>query len=548
MTDRIRAVDCPSCGAPLELPPEHKRLFQCQFCGTTLEDLSTPKEQETGQQPKVIIYPNAPQRTYKTTKAETATTNSSNPGCWIAAISVGIVVIGLVSSFLISGDLRIGNFSLADEISAARIYSFGLTRLLPSDNDTQPDIVGVTYNSDETYRMVYVDFDADSYLRWQSEPLGDGANYTYNHVITSPSAIFMAYETTLVALDRADGTIIWQQEIGDEVSNICEGCLQVFDGWVVALTADGILTGFKAQTGETAWSERLNETTRQLVNLSGKVGVLDEEEDQVGINLYAPDTGIRLQRIVPQCPNQTFPDSPQTLGIYDPILLSNDGEHLYIPISSYDPGCFQKWETASMAMNWEASIPRDILDNFTWEPYNLTERHLFLSDGHNLFGISLQDGSYQTIYSDEDYNLVALNEQNGIVFTQAERTRGTSQYSLWGLRLASQTKQWDFDPTAEDIFDETSSVIYEEGAWSANTSTEPLIVLEAFAEPGVLTYSVLNLTDGNTTSQTSLEISDDESSYWMQVIGWQDEQVYLALDGRLWWIDGLTGTELASWP
>jgi len=265
MTDRIRAVDCPSCGAPLELSSEHKRLFQCQFCGTTLEDLSTPQEQETGQQPKVIIYPTSTPRPYKTTKAEIATTNSSNSGCWIAAISIGLVLVGLLASFLISGDLRIGNFSLSDEISAARIYNFGLTRLFPSDNGSQPDIVGVTNNSDETYRMVYVDFDADSHLRWQSEPLGDGANYIYNHVIASPSTIFMAYETTLVALDRMNGTILWQQEISDEVSHICEGCLQTFDSWLVTLTADGILTGFDAQTGEVAWSERLNETTRPVI-------------------------------------------------------------------------------------------------------------------------------------------------------------------------------------------------------------------------------------------------------------------------------------------
>lgn len=547
MTDQIRAVDCPSCGAPLELPNEHKRLFQCQFCGTTLEDLSTLKEQETGQQPKVIIFPNATPKTYQTTKVNTVSTNSSNPGCWIAAISLGVLIIGILTSFIISGDLRIGNFSLSDEINAARIYSFGLTRLLISDDGSLPDIVGVTYNSDETYRMVYVDFDDQSHLRWQSEPLGEGANYAYNHVIASPSTIFMAYKTTLVALDRSDGALIWQKEISDEVSNICENCLQVFGDWVVTLTADGILTAFEAQRGEIAWSERLNETPRQLVNLSGKIGVLDEEEDVVGINVYAPETGIRLQRMVPQCPNHTFPDSPQSLGIYSPIILSKDGGRLFIPISNYDPGCFQEWETSSMTMNWETSIPRDVLDNFTWEPYALTEQHLFLSDGHNLFSISLQDGSYQTVYNDEDHNLVALSENSGLLFTQAERTRGTSQYSLWGLSVTNQTKKWEFDPTAEDIFDETSSVIYKEGAWGTHTSTEFSIVLQAFAEPGVLIFSVMNPIDGTTTSQASLEINNDDS-YWMDIIGWQDEQVYLAVDGRLWWIDGLTGTELATWP
>jgi hypothetical protein len=236
------------------------------------------------------------------------------------------------------------------------------------------------------------------------------------------------------------------------------------------------------------------------------------------------------------------------LGIYDPILLSNDEKHLYIPISSYDPGCLQKWETVSMTMSWEASILRNILDNFSWEPYLLTDQHLFLSDGHNLFSINLEDGSYQTVYSDENYNLVALDEKNGILFTQVERTRGTSQYDLWGLGMLNQFKEWEFDPSAEDIFDDTSSVVYEKGAWNANASVETPIILEAFAEPGALVFSTLNPTDGTITAQNSLEINDNDSSYWMHLIGWQGEQVYLSIDGKLWWIDGLTGTDLATWP
>ncbi len=548
MNDRIRAVDCPSCGAPLELPSEHQRLFQCQFCGTTLEDLSTPKEQETGQQPKVIVYSTAPPRTYPTKKPEADIPQSSNSGCMIVALGIGIVLIGLAATFLISGDLRFGSFSLADEINAARIYSFGLTRLLPSDNGTQPDVVGVTYNSDETYRMVYVDFDADTYLRWQSESLEEGANYIYNHLTASPSTIFMAYGTTLVAFDRANGSILWQKEISDEVSNICADCLQIFDGGLVALSADGTLAGFDLQTGDPLWSVRLNEDTRQLINLGGEAGVLDEEEDMVGINVYAPDSGIRLQRIVPECPNQVFPDSPQTLGVFDPVLLSSDGKNLYVPISSYDPGCLQKWETASVSMVWEASIPREVLDNFNWDPYLLTDQHLFLSDGHNLFSISLQDGSYQSVYSDEDYNLIALTEQNDLLLTRAERTRGTPQSDLWGLGVVNQAKEWQFDVTAKDIFGETNSVVYEEGAWSVSPSRENPLVLEAFAEPGVLTFSALNPSDGSITAQNSLEINDDDFSYWMHIIGWQDEQVYIAVGGRLWWIDGLTGTELATWP
>jgi len=548
MPDRIRAVDCPSCGAPLELSPDHKRLFQCQFCGTTLEDLSTPKDLETDQRPKVIIHSTPTSRSYSTTKAETATTSSSSLGCWIAAMIIGIVLIGVVASISLSGGLTIGSLNLADQINQLRIYSFGPTQLLPSDNDTEPDVVGVTSNSDETDRMVYVDFDADPQLRWRSEPLGDGASYTYNKIIANESAIYMAYKTTLVAFDRSDGTILWQQEISDEVANICEDCLQVFEDMVVTLTVDGILTGFEAQTGNPTWNVRLNETTRQLINLSGKAGVLDEEDDDVGINVYAPKTGAFLQRIVPQCPNEIFSDHPQTLGIYDPVLISNDGKNLFVPISNYDPGCLQKWDSASLTLSWEASVPRDVLDNFSWEPYLLTDESLYLSDGHNLFAISLLDGSYQTVYSDEDHNLVPLTDINGTLLTQVERTRGTQQYNLWGIEITTLSKAWEFTTEAEQVFDESSFVIHKEGAWSVSPTTVEPVVLEAFAEPGVIAFSILDPENGNPTSQNSLNINADDFSYWMQVIGWNGNHVYLVIDGGLWWIDVKTGTEIATWP
>lgn len=548
MTDRIRAVDCPSCGAPLELSPDHKRLFQCQFCGTTLEDLSTPKEQETGQQPKVVIRSTSTSRTYTTTKADTATTSSASPGCWIAAVSIGIILIGIVASFALSGDVRVGSISLNEEINALKIYSFGPTRLLPSDNDTQPDVVGVTSNSDDTDRMIYVDFDAETQLRWRSEPLGEGATYTFNKIVADDSAIYMAYETTLVAFDRSDGSIIWQKEISDEVSNICQDCLQIFDDSVVALTADGILTGFEAQTGEEIWSARLNETPRQLLNLSGKASVLDKEEDIVGINIYASDTGALLQRIVPQCPNEVFSNYPQTLNIYDPVLISKDGKSLYVPISDYDPGCLQKWDSASLTKSWEASIPLDVLNNFNWEPYLLTDEYLFLSDGHNMFAVSLLGGSYQTVFSDEDHNLGPLTEKNNTLLTQAERTRGTRQYYLWGLGITTQSKAWEFLPTAEDIFDENSFVVYEEGTWGVSPTTEDPVVMEAYAEPGVITFSVLDPANGDSISQNSLNVNDDDFSYWMQIIGWDGDHVYLVTDNRLWWVDALTGTELGTWP
>ena len=549
MSDQIRAVDCPSCGAPLEIPPDQKRLFKCNFCGTTLEDLSTPREQKTGKHPRVVIHTSttSTSRTYRTSKSADAS-NSSRTGWLVLALIVGIVGVAIIVPLMLTGVITIGGVSMLDEIVSLRIYSFGPTQQVPTDDDTHPDVVAVVSSSDDTDRMIYVDFDADSQLRWHSEPLGEGAIYIYNQIVASDSSIFMAYETTLVAFDRADGAILWELEISDQVSNICQDCLQVFDHWIVTLTADGMLTGHNVDTGEPTWNVRLNETTRQLLNLGGNIAVLDKEDDLVGINLYLPENGNRIQRIVPECPNEIFPDSPQTLGVYDPVLLSNNGENLYIPISNYDPGCLQKWDAATMTMYWKASIPRDVLDNFGWEPYLLSDDALFLSDGHNLYAISLLDGSYQTIYQDEDNNMTPIDEQDGFLLALAERTRGTSKYSLFGFDIATQSKLWEFHPAAEDITDNGSFVVHDTGAWGVNLGTGKPIILEAFTDPGVITFSVLNSKDSSITDQNSLEVNQNDYTYWMQIVDWQAEQLTLVVDARIWWINALTGEELATWP
>lgn len=546
MSDHIRAFDCPSCGAPLEMPKEHQRLFQCNFCGTTLEDLSPPQEQKTRQKPKVVVHSTSVSRN-TTTQIHPTPKSSKRAGWIILLIIMGFAGASVIIPLWLTGEIDIGG-SLANQFNRIRIYSFGLTRLLPSDNDSEPDIIGVTYNSDETNRMVYVDFDADPYLRWQSEPLGEGSSYTYNQMVANQTSIFMAYETTLIALNRQDGVIQWQLELSDQVSPICQDCLQIFDDWILTLTDDGMLNGIDAQNGELAWIVRLNETPRQLVNLGGRAGVLDEEDGDVGINVYAPETGTLLQRVVPQCPNEVFPNSPQTLGIYNPILVTSDGESINIPISGYDPGCLQKINPATLAVEWETSIPSKILTSMDWEPYLLTDKMLYTSDGHNLFAVSLIDGSYQTVASDEDHNLIPVAEQNGLLITLAESTRGTRRYSLWGFKVHTQSKLWQFEPVAEEFYDGSSSVVYDDGLWSVGSDSDQPIILEAFSDPGIVTFTVLNPMDGSAIVKNTFEVNKDDSSYWMQIPGWDGARIYLEMDARLWLFDTLTGTKVADWP
>jgi outer membrane protein assembly factor BamB len=551
MTDQIRAVDCPSCGAPLEIPPGRKRFFQCEFCGTTLEDQSTPQERATGQYPKITIHTaSIPATTLAPEISRGVKHTLRTLGCMFIILAIAGVVIAVVAlGALTNGETDLGEEpGSSDQPEAPRVYNFGLARLLPSDNDSKPDVVGITRNSDDTERMVYVDFEAAPYLRWQSKALGKGAGYVYNPVVASGAFVYMAYETTLVALDRGDGTLAWQAELSDKVLNICEDCLQVFGARVVALTADGVLHGYDAQSGEPAWSIRLNETPRQLLNLAGKAGVLDKEDDAVGINIYEPASGTLVQRLVPQCPNEVFPDHPQTLRIYDPVLVSEDGQNLYVPLGSYEPGCIQNWDAGTLTQVWQAILPRDAVRALDRQPYLLTPGALYASDGHNLSLVSLQDGAYEELFSDEDHNLIPLAAQGDRLVALAERTRGTRRYALWGVDSANGSKRWQFDPQAEELYDEGSSVVHDDGLWSAGVTPGQVVVLEAFADPSFVSFTALNLADGAQVSVNQFTFDDASASFWIEVLGWGRDRVYLEMGGHLRVMDFMTATEIAAWP
>ncbi|MCJ7724231.1 MAG: PQQ-binding-like beta-propeller repeat protein [Anaerolineales bacterium] len=546
MSDQVRAVDCPSCGAPLKMPREYDRYFKCEFCGSTLEDQTPAHERETGQVPKLIVY-STPSIAPTTISSEELLASSKRAARNLFFVILGISVVAVLIPLLIIGILKPPGNMIANPLESLRIYSFALSHLVPSDDGTQPDLVSITRNSDETTRMVYLDFDQDPYLRWRSEPLGEGSDYYYNLVVPGDASIYFAYKTTLAAFNRLDGVILWQTTMSDEITNICVDCLQVFGNRLVALTTDGVLSGFDALSGQQAWSFRLNETPRQLLDLAGRPAVLDKEDDLIGINVYDPSDGTIVKRLVPECPNEIFLDSPQHLGIYDHLFLSSDSLNLYIPIADYDPGCLQSWDAASLSQSWQASVPYDILDAIDWYSYLFTDEALYLSADHDLYMVSLRDSTYQAVYSNEDYELTPLAAQDGMLLVLAERTRGTTQYALWGIDLASKSKRWELTPAAKDLYDGTSSVVYEDGLFTAAINGDKVILLEAFSEPGSVAFTVLNLSDGSQLRKNSLSLQED-SSYWIQVVAWGADRVYLEGGDHIRMIDFNSGAELIAWP
>jgi outer membrane protein assembly factor BamB len=422
--------------------------------------------------------------------------------------------------------------------------------LATGETDGLPDLYAVARYPDDVNRMVYLDFDPETKVRWTSEPLGDGADYVNNASASDPTHIYLAYETTLATFDRADGRILWLAELSDRISNICRDCLQVFGERVVALSDDGHLQAFDTRNGQVAWKMRLETSPRWMQNLSGRVVVLDEGEDGVGINIYQPENGERLARIVPTCPNEIFPDIPQVLEIYSPVSVTSDGAHLLVPISRYEPGCIQTWDGTSLTQIDQVIVAGDILRGISQKSLFTPEAIYLNSDiqEHDVVRVNLADRSYTTLYDDPDYKFTLLDAQDGTLTVLAQRTRGTTRYELRGMNQGSGESPWTYEFTAGEPLESTVTAIDDDGNWYVAAGPGQILVLEAYADPAHATLTLLNPGDGTTLFSNSLQLDQGDSDYWLQVPGWTQERLFLVTGKQIRMVDTTTGEQVAVWP
>ncbi len=563
----IRSHTCPNCGAPLEIPDDHDKFFTCQFCNTVLEDEASRSERQIGvTRIKISTTPPAPLGVPVSMPAAPQNTGSRS-GC-VVFLLILLVIAGISGVVFSASGLTVGELigSVGDgnngsggndgisindvnEALGPQVYYYGLTRMFPSPDDTTPDFVGVASLSDQTTRMVYVDWDRETPFLWQSEPLPDEANYVHNQLIADNTMLYLSYETYVQAFNRADGTTAWKATLSDEIqSSICHDCLQLINGSVVALTADGTLQAFDTQTGAATWNVRLAATPRQLIDFGGNPAVLDEEEDVVGLNIYALADGALQQRIVPQCPNDPFPNDPQGPYIYDHIPVAPNGENIYFVASLFEPGCIQKWDTVSGIQVWQATFPVQAIRSYEIEHMLFTDDSLYFTNDYALFAVSLADGVFREVSAPEDYNLSPLGARDGVVVAAAERTRGTRRHEIWSIDAASGEQLWAYVPEATNILDGFVGIVGDDGVWQARLTASGLTIVQIIDDPPRIIIETLSLADGASGGPKTIPLPNETGILGGGITAWLRDEVWARTDGGLIIIDIASGTETTTWP
>ena len=522
MSQAPRTLVCPSCGAPLKAAPEDRRV-QCQYCHATVE---LPGED----QPPILIQLEPP--AVDTLRGGRRDTRSAL-----------VIIIGLL---ILTGVLVALPFLLFSHGGAARgakgatVYTLVNSLLLPDSNT----VIGIGYNSDETHRLTYLDFDQSRPLRWQGEDLGKD---TYSAaLVNTPDQIVAAVQTRIFALSKADGSKLWETSLSDQLPVGCESCLQSGGGLVFALTQIGTLHAYDLTSGKQVWSANLTQTPRDLYLFNAGPAVVDEVDGKAAVVVFDLQTGRRLQQISPECPNRTFSD-PQTMDLYTPLRPAPDGTTFFVAYGTWEPGCLDQWNAASGTRLSQTLFPMDVVDNELY--WVQTEGGLYFAPArtNQLWAVNPAAGEAHILPTDADYSIRPLTFQGDVLVVEAKRTRGSTRYALWGLDRTSGERLWQFIPQAEEsVLDSANSIIDSGGVFAAHAAPEGLYILQAMDDPARITLERLDLQTGVSQGQSSYT-PPESTIFTPTLLGWQADKVWLDCEG-IQVLELPTAKRVFSWP
>jgi hypothetical protein len=301
------------------------------------------------------------------------------------------------------------------------------------------------------------------------------------------------------------------------------------------------------ETGARRWEVRLNATPRQIVNFGGNPGVLDDVDGTISFNVYGLTTGGLVDSFSPACPNPSFPDSPEIIGIYDRILARPDGNGAYFFTGVFG-GCAQYWTPSGDAPVWTSTFDADIGFSSDMDDFILTDTRIYIAISGGAYSIDLANGAFTVIHESEDYDFSPVGARDGVLVLMAERTRGTRRWELWGVDATLGNVKWTFLPQASQVFGDTASPLYGEGAWIAGLTSGGVTVAQMFAEPARAVFQTIPLQSGTASEPVTFNFSNEPGGHWTGILGWRGNELWLTESSDVFVIDVTTGQAVGRWP
>ncbi len=492
MDSPLRSLNCPNCGAPLDLE-EGQALIRCEYCGSRIERSEEPPTPDDeghalkvelvgsrvevaqrssarrfvikmqGGRPMVIeagdaaipVQPAPTAASLSGSQVERRRpARASGTGCvgvgFILFFAVGIPLVAILSTIPNIGGLirQLATGQVDEAVSnvstlGARINVGRSAALVPALTDAPPDVLMVTTQypaSGEAEQRVVAVSGATPKLLWQSEPIARDL-YDTPLLATADLVIVLSDKDRLRGLRREDGATLWEAPLADELSlNICRDCLQLADGRVFALSDDGTLQAFDAATGQPLWAfQAEQDSPRGLYLLRGRPAFMDRDDASEGLlHVFDPATGERTT-VKPQCTvdNQRAEFADWTTRLH----VLPDGGSFVLVYGSFEQ-CVDRRDAVTLAPIWTGRFAAGANSIYDEAPVVFGAGALYAAATGQVATVDLETGVARILTADEDYELAPLAAHEAGLLALARRTRGTPRFELWLINTLSGERRW----------------------------------------------------------------------------------------------------------
>jgi len=447
-------------------------------------------------------------------------------------------------------------FLLIAGVAAWAFFSAGVlpsavlpTALRPAPNISEPAILLQTENEVPDLVVQARRYDTDPYttgiarlsgvdgkILWESQPFAEPDDYL-DELATDGEHIFAVLDDQLLAYQAADGTLLWTTEMtdklgycGDDRSCLLSMAAGLRADVLLAMSIDGTLQAYAAPTGKLLWSRQVENYDQGLFTIRGHAAAYEYDETTYDTSLIWFDltTGQEIGRV-----------TPPGMYAYTPQFFNDATQQLYVAL--YND--LTLWDLSSDAprMVWQA-LPTD---NFYPDEFGLAAADaLYISTDQGLAAISAQDGSVRFILEAEDYDFQPLAIQGDRLVVQANWTRGTYQYELWGVDAASGERIWSVDLEEHRPLADYPGTITDVDAspWVWHIVRGELVVVGFQIKPNRFTVEAYNLESGAQTRTYDIPLTLDSDYYYIrQAAGWQGDTLWLLMESQIYALDVVAG-------